>query len=79
MRLFLIACALALSGCATLSAEECRTTDWNRLGYRDGVSGSQSLVGKYTQECAASGAKVDEARYLEGWRDGVAYKRTLRF
>jgi hypothetical protein len=79
MRLLLVACALALSGCVTLSAEDCRTTDWYRLGDRDGVSGSQSLIDKYTQECAVHGAKVDQARYLEGWRDGVARKRTMRF
>jgi hypothetical protein len=79
MRLRLVAFALALSGCVTLSAEDCRSTDWYQLGDRDGVSGSQTLLDKYTQECAAHGAKVNDARYLEGWRDGVQRKRTLRF
>ncbi len=79
MRLLLVACALALSGCVTLSAEDCRTTDWYRLGDRDGVSGSQSLIDEYTQQCGTHGVKPDRARYLEGWRDGAARKRTLRF
>ena len=79
MKLLLTACALALSGCVTLSAEDCRSTDWYKLGDRDGVSGSQLLLDKYTQQCAAHGAKVNDARYLEGWRDGVARKRTMRF
>jgi hypothetical protein len=80
MRLLAVAVtALALSGCVTLSAEDCRTVDWHKLGYRDGVTGSQSRYEIYVQECAAHGAKVDEARYDQGWREGVAYKRTLRF
>lgn len=79
MRFVLAACVIALSGCVTLSAEDCRSADWYKLGYRDGVSGSQSLASSYAQQCSAHGAKVDEARYDQGWREGVAYKRTLRF
>jgi hypothetical protein len=81
MRVFLLAaaCAAALSGCVTLSAEDCRNADWYRIGERDGVSGSQSLVDSYRQMCSAHGIKVDDGRYLQGWRDGVERKRTLRF
>lgn len=74
-----VACAAALSGCATLSADDCRNADWYRIGDRDGVSGSQSLLDQYQQMCSAHGVKVNDGRYLEGWRDGAARKRTLRF
>jgi hypothetical protein len=79
MRRLAILSVLTLSGCATFSAEDCRSADWHKLGYRDGVSGSQSLASSYTQQCSTHGAKVDEARYDQGWREGVAYRRTLRF
>jgi hypothetical protein len=81
MRAILVAaaCAAALSGCATLSADDCRNADWYRIGDRDGISGSQSLVDQYRQMCSAHSVKVDDGRYLEGWRDGVARKRTQRF
>jgi len=29
---------LALGGCASLSENECRTADWESIGYIDGVS-----------------------------------------
>jgi hypothetical protein len=73
------ACAAALSGCVTYSADDCRNVDWYRIGDRDGVSGSQSLVDHYRQMCAAHGVKIDDGRYLQGWRDGADRKRTLRF
>jgi hypothetical protein len=81
MRVFLLAVAsvAALSGCVTLSAEDCRNADWYRIGERDGVTGSQALVDHYRQLCSAHGVKVDDGRYLEGWRYGVERRRTLRF
>jgi hypothetical protein len=81
MRKLLVAaaCAVALAGCVTYSADDCRKADWYRIGDRDGVSGSQSLVDQYRQMCSSHGVTVDEGRYLQGWRDGVDRKRTLRF
>lgn len=31
-----------LSGCATLSKEECMVGDWQTIGYNDGVAGYHS-------------------------------------
>ena len=79
MRAILLACLLALSGCVTLNEQDCRTVDWYRLGDRDGVNGSPTLIDQYTLQCQAFGLKPNDARYMEGWRDGAARKRTMRF
>ena len=37
-----------LSGCSSMSANECLATDWRTVGYEDGVAGySGNRVGQY--------------------------------
>lgn len=66
----MLACTLALGGCLTLSAEDCRSIDWNQLGLRDGYSGGDSLLDLYTAECAPHGGKPDAAAYARGLEAG---------
>jgi hypothetical protein len=75
--LILVSC-LALSGCATMSSEDCRSTDWYRLGERDGETGP-SLIDDYSAQCAAHGVRPDAARYSEGQKSGAWWKEHLRF
>lgn len=53
----LIIMALTLSGCVTTKAllpEQCRSTDWGKTGYNDGVSGrSGAYFGKYINDCSS--------------------------
>jgi hypothetical protein len=62
--------ALALCGCAGLSEAECRSADWYALGFRDAIYElrPQDLV--YGDSCSRYGAKIDAARYAQGWTDG---------
>ncbi len=57
-----------LSGCATMSAEECLTADWQAIGYEDGARGaSVSAVTSRRQACAkTAGVTVDMAAYMAG-------------
>jgi len=61
---------LLLSGCAGMSADQCRGADWYRVGFRDAMYGLQRQDSAYDSQCAAHGATVDEARYAQGWREG---------
>ena len=56
------------SGCASMSAEECLTADWEAIGYEDGAKGaSVSAVTSRRQACAKSASvTVDMAAYMTG-------------
>lgn len=58
---------LMLSGCATLSKDECRHGDWQSIGYRDGVSGhSASYISEHQKACA----RVDVSPDYQAWEKG---------
>lgn len=58
-----------------MSAEQCRSADWYRLGYRDGdVYGLQAQIDQYAAQCAS--IAVDRDNYMAGWRDGYAEYRS---
>jgi hypothetical protein len=67
---------LVIAGCAApMSAEQCRSTDWYRLGYRDGdVYGLQAQIDQYADQCA--NVAVDRNNYMAGWGDGYAEYRS---
>jgi Protein of unknown function (DUF2799) len=69
MKFWLLA-VVVLSGCAGLDSAACRQADWYDLGFRDAIFGLQPQDNVYASQCAPSGAKVDVARYTQGWREG---------
>ena len=67
------ALALTLPGCATLSESQCLASDWQTVGYRDGMSGIQSSqLLKHQNACVKHGIIPDRNAYLGGWEEGVA-------
>ena len=52
------------------TVEACRQADWYDLGFRDAIFGIQPQDAVYASQCQPSGAKVDVARYAQGWREG---------
>ena len=61
-----------LSGCATLSEEECRTGDWRAIGFEDGVAGREAArLGDHRKACAKHGVPVDLASYNAGRAEGL--------
>lgn len=51
------ATALTLSGCATtqsLTPQQCQTSNWQEVGYADGLRGrSGAYFGQYANQCAS--------------------------
>lgn len=70
--LLVLAGALALQGCATMSADECLTSDWHAIGYEDGARGmSSDHLGKRRKACAKHGVTPDFEAYRAGRDRGL--------
>jgi len=74
LKLILTALALVgLSGCATMSGDECVTSDWEAIGYEDGARGYTSeQLGARRKACAKHGVTPDFAAYKRGREQGLA-------
>ncbi|HEX2019376.1 MAG TPA: DUF2799 domain-containing protein [Aurantimonas sp.] len=68
----LVGAALAVNACATLTEEECVTSDWRRLGEADGASGRQiGFVAEHQAACTKHGVSPDVAAWRAGWEAGI--------
>ncbi|MDX1695997.1 MAG: DUF2799 domain-containing protein [Ketobacteraceae bacterium] len=64
--------ALLLSGCATLSEEECLNANWQTIGFEDGIQGYYTeRVGQHREACAEYGVAPDMNAYLIGHAQGI--------
>jgi len=64
--------SVLLTGCATLSEEECRYADWQQLGYTDGSAGhSPARLDEHREACAEYAIVPDMELYLTGREQGV--------
>lgn len=64
--------AVALGGCATMSADECLTVDWTAIGFEDGSRGyTADRLGSHRKACAKHGVTPDLAAYQRGHAQGV--------
>jgi hypothetical protein len=61
-----------LSGCASMSSEECLATDWSAVGYEDGARGYTSeRFGTHRKACAKHGVTADFGAYQSGREQGL--------
>lgn len=72
-RLTLLALIMVLlSGCATMTAEECRVADWYRLGEQDGRQGrSVDFLAQRSSDCREAGFAVDSDAWYAGYDLGL--------
>ena len=62
----------ALSGCASMSSEECANSDWVAVGYEDGARGYPSdRFGSRRKACATHGVTADFQAYQQGRAEGL--------
>lgn len=62
----------ALSGCASMSSEECANSDWVAVGYEDGSRGATSdKFGTRRKACAKHGITADFQAYQQGRSEGL--------
>ncbi len=61
-----------LSGCATMSGDECITSDWTAIGYEDGARGyTTDRLASRRKACAKHGVTPDFAAYQSGRDQGL--------
>ncbi len=67
-----LAIVFLLSGCASLSKEECQQGDWYGIGFSDGVQGrSLARFDQHREACAEHGVRVDISTYETGRYKGL--------
>ena len=61
-----------LSGCATMSGDECMTSDWSAIGYEDGARGyATDRFSSHRKACAKHGVTPDFTAYQNGRDQGL--------
>lgn len=72
MRFLLVVSVVLLTGCASLSREECLTGDWHGIGYSDGLQGrAETYLQQHQQACAEHQIKINLDNYLAGREKGL--------
>ena len=63
---------LVMSGCASMSADECAASDWRAVGYEDGSRGYTSdRFSTHRKACAKHGMTADFSAYQQGRGEGL--------
>lgn len=63
-----------LSGCASMSKDECSVADWHQVGYNDGGNGHpRARMEEHARACTQAGIAVDRTRYLGGHDQGLLH------
>jgi len=61
-----------LISCATLNKDECRSANWNLIGYEDGSKGYPAKrIGQHRKACAEYGVTPDLSQYKLGRAEGL--------
>jgi Protein of unknown function (DUF2799) len=61
-----------LAGCETLSEDQCRTGDWNQIGYQDGSVGrTRDVIAQHEKACAKIGIKPNANLWYAGYERGI--------
>ncbi len=64
--------AILVSGCASMTQDQCRHADWAERGQRDGREGYQlSRIDEHREACAKVGVSPDSARWQWGYAQGL--------
>jgi hypothetical protein len=72
MKALVVIVLLALGGCASLSEKECRTADWESVGYIDGTRGyGIGRIADHSEACAKISITPDHKLYEEGRNRGL--------
>lgn len=65
---------LAVTGCATMTAEECAVADWERIGEQDARAGhGMDYFARRASDCTEAGYSADQDAWTDGWDVGITW------
>lgn len=76
MKKQLLLAILALNGCAAhqLTQQECLSTNWSQMGFKDGASGEpMQILTELAQDCQRYRIPIDRNGYVAGWNQGIRH------
>lgn len=69
-RLFVV--IFAVSGCSSMTSEECLKADWYQVGYSDGVGGrNPNIIRSYQNDCKDVNVIPEYQQWLNGFERGT--------
>ncbi len=72
LSLFVLATMLGMSGCASISKDECLAANWQDVGIRDGASGRpEEYLIRHNTACAKVGVTPDRDAWQRGREQGL--------
>lgn len=78
LRVTLLGSLLLLSGCATLTKEQCIVGNWQAIGYNDGVAGHYAdRLTEHNKACAKVGVAPDYQAWERGRQQGLTQYCTV--
>ncbi len=64
---------MVLSGCASMTPEECKVADWRAIGEKDGSQGKPEQLAEHLKSCQAVGIVPNNALYRSGYQQGLKF------
>ncbi|EHK9185449.1 DUF2799 domain-containing protein [Vibrio vulnificus] len=72
--LLLLLIPMILSACSSMSPEECRSANWQQIGYLDGQNGvNPTVISDYVKDCRDAGVYPDQEMWQRGFEQGREY------
>ena len=71
----LIVCVF-LTGCASMSENQCRVGSWYAQGEQDGLMGGPPKIDLYANQCTRFQVQPSERDYMAGWAAGASEYNT---
>ena len=65
-----------LTGCASMSENQCRVDSWYARGEQDGLMGWQPKLDLYASQCGRYQVQPSERDYMAGWAAGTSEYNT---
>lgn len=70
--LSVLTCVVLVTGCASLTPEQCRHADWRQIGFADGSQGLPGArIDDHAKACAEQGIRPALNEYLQGRAQGL--------
>jgi len=73
-KLYFLCVIIGMTGCASMSKQECLNANWKTIGYEDGSRGKpETSIQAHRKACAKINITPDLPQYQQGHREGARF------